>query len=287
VRIAGAVAGWGGKVHAVERAAAARRPSASRDAYQDYLIAVELEHGGTVGALREAIAHVDRALARDPGFARAWLVSYFSWSQLANRTAGAEALRALRKSLRAIDRAFALDPHDPMIVACYAYGCGRRGDLVAAANWAMRACDIGWNDAGAATVAANALIAMVGDFDRAREMLDRAGRLDPNPPAWRRFAAARLAFFTGEFARVATIAEGDRGHALLAGLRVLALAMLDRPEAVAAEADFDARFGAGALDGLADAQGFAAAATLARWREAMERLRALRKPMSVHRPCRS
>jgi TolB-like protein/DNA-binding winged helix-turn-helix (wHTH) protein/Tfp pilus assembly protein PilF len=275
-RVANAVAGWTGRAHAVACAAAARRPAASRVAYEDYLLAVEHEHRGTTAALREAIAMAERALSVDPRIARAWLVLYFAWNQISVRAAGAEAAAANRRSLDAVERAFALDPRDPLIVACFAFRCGRRGDLAAAATWATRACDIGWNDAAAAAVAANTLIAMVGDVARAREMLERATYLDPVAPPWRRLVAARVAFFGGDHAGCLAIAGEKPDHPLLAGLRVLSLAALGKQEALVAEADFLKRFAPGDIARLAKAHGFMAEPTLARWREALAGLDRLR-----------
>ena len=275
-RVANAVAGWNGQVHRVERAAALRRPAASREAYEEYLLAVEMEHRGTASAMREAITLADRALARDPGFARLWVVLYFAWSQIAAQSAGAEAAAARKRALDAIEKGFALDPRDPLIVACFAFGCGRRGKRAEAATWALRAGDLGWNDASTTAVVANVLIAHVGDFVRAREMLDRADRLDPSPPAWRRLPAARLAFFEGEYERCLVIAGEKPDHPLLAGLRTLSLAMLNRPQALVEESDFAARFALGDLTRLGDAQGFTAEPTLERWREALGRLDQMR-----------
>jgi Flp pilus assembly protein TadD len=68
----GALGGWTGKIAATLRAQAHRKPPASLEAYDLYLIGLEAKHAFTLEKSREAITTLRKAVELDPGFARGW-----------------------------------------------------------------------------------------------------------------------------------------------------------------------------------------------------------------------
>ena len=70
--VAGALGGWYGRLNKARREEARRRPPASLEAYDLYLLGLEQKHRFTKESMAEAIRLFSRAVELDPGFARGW-----------------------------------------------------------------------------------------------------------------------------------------------------------------------------------------------------------------------
>ena len=71
-KVAGALGGWYGRLNEARRGEAKRKPPASLEAYDLYLLGVERKHQYSKEGLNEAIRLFSRAVELDPGFARGW-----------------------------------------------------------------------------------------------------------------------------------------------------------------------------------------------------------------------
>jgi TolB-like protein len=110
--IASAIAG---RLLPDERTRLAPRQAREPGAFEDYLVGRAMLNRYTPGDLRAAVARLERAAQRDPGFVDAWAMLGFTWAILWNdfRVARAEALPRLRD---AAARALALDSTHPVAV---------------------------------------------------------------------------------------------------------------------------------------------------------------------------
>jgi len=85
-----------------------RAPTASLEAYDLYLRAMQLKNRANWDALEQALAYIDRALTLDPGFQDAWVLQARVLTELYNT--GARTLEAIQGPVEAaLERALALD----------------------------------------------------------------------------------------------------------------------------------------------------------------------------------
>jgi TolB-like protein len=96
-----------GRLLPAEQARLAQPLTAEPVAYQEYLRAIALKGSMDEASLRAALAHFDRALARDSSFAAAWAGEAYVWFWLAD--AYVAPLEAFRRAAVASQRALALD----------------------------------------------------------------------------------------------------------------------------------------------------------------------------------
>ena len=108
--------------------AAGAERSVDPAAYTAYLRARQLRRGGSDGA-EEAVAALEEAVRRDPGFAAAWAQMAVTQSWAADNAEGpAELAELQRKALAAADKAIELDPG-------LADGYWARGNLRSTVTW--------------------------------------------------------------------------------------------------------------------------------------------------------
>jgi TolB-like protein/class 3 adenylate cyclase/Tfp pilus assembly protein PilF len=146
---ASVVAAIAPKLERAEIERSRRKPTDSLDAYDYYLRGLAAIHLWTGPGCAEALAHFHKAIELDPGFAAAYGMAARCYSM---RKVGGWVEDAAK-------------------------------EIAEADRLARRAADLGRDDAVALAAAGIALSFVVGDLDRARELVDRATALDPNM-AW-------------------------------------------------------------------------------------------------------
>jgi adenylate cyclase len=140
-----------------------RKPTESLDAYDYYLRGLSALHQRTKSSIDEALLHFHRAIELDPGFASAYGMAARCYS--VQKVSG-----------------WAEDP-------------GK--NIAEAKRLAIRAAELGRDNAVALCTAGNALSFVVGDHDRGRELVDRATVLDPNM-AWAWLFSGWIGIWLGE-----------------------------------------------------------------------------------------
>lgn len=182
--VVNALGTWGGRLGRAGRDIARRKPPASLEAYDFYLLGVELKHRFTKESNAEAIRLLARAIALDPGLARAWTAL-----GLSHRIAAIYGLtddpQAATEAWRGhIEQALALDPTDPQARVSMGEIRAMDGDLAGAAAEYERALAIAPSDADTLALLAGGLALVVGAPERAVELGRRAMRLNPSAPVW-------------------------------------------------------------------------------------------------------
>jgi TolB-like protein/DNA-binding winged helix-turn-helix (wHTH) protein/tetratricopeptide (TPR) repeat protein len=195
-QIANRLGGGAGLVQEAGRIAAHRKPPASLSAYEHYLIGTEKLERITVPDVEAAIVDLNRAVALDPGFARAWVELFHSHCVLASF--GVEPERNYAIAFAAAERALALDPADPEAHAVFGMSQGMRGDFVRGEAAMDRAIAMAPNAAEILTFY-SAMGAAFGKPDKGAEMADRAIALDPQFPMWASRLYASAYFMAGRY----------------------------------------------------------------------------------------
>jgi tetratricopeptide (TPR) repeat protein len=180
--IANRLGGGAGLVEQAGRTAARRKQPGNLDAYEAYLLGTESLARLSLPDTEEAIGLLMRAVALDPGFARAWLELYHAYNALSLFNVAPEANRAL--AVAAAARALALDPGDAEAHAVAAMSLSQRGDHARAKTEFDAALRLAPNAAEILTFY-GAFASNFGEAVRGAEMADRARRLDPDFPAWK------------------------------------------------------------------------------------------------------
>lgn len=160
---------------------AALKPTAKLDAYECSMRGTWLHYQSTPEAVREAETWHRKAIALDPGFARAQMAlarclqskCFFGYSE--------DIARDQTELLAAGRRAVALDDRDPYCHYAYFFGLLAARDFDGALAEAQRAIDLSPNFAFGHLALGWARI-FLGHFDQALDPLLRALRLTPNDP---------------------------------------------------------------------------------------------------------
>lgn len=185
------IGGGAGRVEDAGRQAARRKPPGSLDAYQLYLLGSEARESLSKADIEASLVLLHRAVAADPGLARAWVEIFHQLSALVNLGIEPEKNRGL--GLDAARQAVTLDPGDAEAHSVYAQALGQYDDLVRAkvefelalrmapSNMEILAQYIPW-------------AVTFGDPERGADLVDRAERLNPNHLRWanRPFAYAEV-----------------------------------------------------------------------------------------------
>ncbi len=180
--IANSLGGREGKVGKSMAAGARRKPPADLGAYELYLLAQETMYSGlSAESMREGQKILDRAIAKDPAFARAYVRYANTYAWLATYEANAGEL--FQRMLTYARKAVALDPMDADAHAALGYaltvtGDGKQGEvhLDEALRLTPNAFDI--------LIFHACLDHAYGKVDKGAEATDRALAINPAFPNW-------------------------------------------------------------------------------------------------------
>jgi adenylate cyclase len=203
-KVAAALGGWYGRLNEARRGEAKRRPPASLDAYDLYLLGTEQKHKFTRESMAEAIRLLARAVELDPGFARAWVTLGVAYSMAVLSGFVDDPVAANASYVEFVKKAAALDPNDSFTQT--QIGCVRalEGDQKGAEAAFDQALALAPNDAVTLTVVAWNLPLVVGRADEAVRYGQRAMMLDPAAPAVHAPGLAIAQYIAGEYEEAVT-----------------------------------------------------------------------------------
>jgi TolB-like protein len=247
-RVAGALAGFGGAIARAELVRVRRVPPANLHAYELYLLGYEQEARlDREGTLR-GIQLLEAAVAADPTLSRAWTVLGFTYGNAVGNGWGDNQAALRARQQEAIRRAVDLDPGDPIALEELGAMLARRGDLVGARDALERAAEVGSNHADTMALLGKYMVEVLGHFGAAERMMHRSFELNPFCPNWYYLGAARVAYFTGNFAQAVDFARLAPPLRLPKLIHLLSLAKLDRnSEFQSAKSQFFQAFGSDAV----------------------------------------
>jgi TolB-like protein/class 3 adenylate cyclase len=166
-----------GAVTQSEKEKMRRKPPASLDAYELHLIGVEAKSQPTPENVPAGLAALDKAVALDPGFARAYAIR--GWLHMFSADfAGVAWPVALERMGTDMKKGYELDPRDPDISAALGLYYSLINKLPEADTLLREAVAINPNSVHILALAA-ATLPFTGDPDEAARLADRALRLDP------------------------------------------------------------------------------------------------------------
>jgi TolB-like protein/class 3 adenylate cyclase/tetratricopeptide (TPR) repeat protein len=202
--VAGAVAaalGGSSNIGAVtqsEKEKMRRKPPASLDAYELYLIGVEAKSQPTKEAVPAGLAALDKAISLDPGFARAYGIR--GWLHMFSSSfAGVAWPQAMERMGADMKKAYEIDPRDPDIIAALGFYYSMIEDKMPEADILLReAVALNPNSVHVLGLAATAL-PYTGHPDEAAVFADRALRLDPRMVPVNLGALSNAYFFVRRF----------------------------------------------------------------------------------------
>jgi tetratricopeptide (TPR) repeat protein len=166
-----------GAVTQSEKEKMRRKPPASLDAYELYLIGVVGKSEPSPQTVPAGLAALDKAIALDPGFARAYAMR--AWMHMfSSAFAGVPWPQALERMGADIKKAYELDPRDPDISAALGFYYSLINKLPEADILLHEAVALNPNSVHVLALAATVL-PFAGYPDEAAALADRALRLDP------------------------------------------------------------------------------------------------------------
>ncbi|QHW24464.1 tetratricopeptide repeat protein [Rhizobium leguminosarum bv. viciae 248] len=198
--VAGSVCGMEGAVVRAHLARLGRRRPATLESFELFLLGLEGERTFDRERTLESIDFLQRSLALDPKFARAWLVLAYCWEHVATNFWQSDIHSAQRERRRAIFKAADLDPNDPLVRIEAGDMYFEDGNREAAKAAFEQALATGRNNADAMTLIAKYVAGILGRPDQAREVIDRALRLNPFAPTWYYMNKLRVCYFVRDFA---------------------------------------------------------------------------------------
>ena len=189
-------------------AAAKRKRPADLEAYDLWALAYEALMRGKEEDLDEALVHVDAAITKDPGMARAYIKK--AWIRLVRAKFKNDWTDAFADMEQLARTAIRIDPYDAEAHVILAFASTVNGDMAEAKASTTRALEL---NPGSADILNQAAINMsyLGEPERGAEMCDRSFQLNPSPPYWYDADCFENYFFVG---RHADAVDGiDRYHA--------------------------------------------------------------------------
>ena len=161
-----------------------RRPPASLEAYDFYLLGVEQKHRFTKECSFEAIRLFSRAIELDPGYARAWTALGLAYSVAAMNGFTDDSPAAEKHFRECIEKALALDPSDPKTRTVMGDLRAQSGDLTAAVEEYRQVRAGSHGDADTLALLASSLALSAGDPNDGSVLVRRAIHLNPSTPSW-------------------------------------------------------------------------------------------------------
>jgi TolB-like protein len=197
-RIASTLSGYQGVINGTELQIARRKPPQNMTAFDLYLLGIEAKHQVTPESLVKAEELLNKSIALDPNFARAyvglvWVYAYdiqFGLKKDFQQTVG--------MMLAAAQKAVALDPGDGETHLALGVANSFLGEVDEAISEIDRAEELAPNNADLLMIAAFSL-PYLGKPDHAVENAERALRLNPRYPNWYVEQLAFVYFFGKHF----------------------------------------------------------------------------------------
>ena len=210
-QVVNTIGGWGGRLARADRNAVKRRPPASLEAYDLYLLGIEQKHRFSRESIAEAIRLFSRAVDLDPGFARAWTALALAHNTAAANGFTDDLLGEQKRWRECIEKALVLDPSDPKTRICIGDLRAQEGDLTGAAEEYRRARTVSLGEADALALLAYSLTFGIGDPLDGAELARRAIRLNPSTPSWYFSTLGRAEFVCAAYSEcIATLAQAPR-----------------------------------------------------------------------------
>jgi adenylate cyclase len=198
--VAGALCGMHGAVARAEIRRVARRHPASLEAFDLYLLGHLGEASFTRDGTYEAINLLQRSIALDPNYARAWLVLGYCWEPVHVCHWQADTAQANRERRRAISTAAQIDSNDPLIMIEFGDILFDDSNHAAACSTYERALAASRTNADALALISKYVAGLLGRPTEAREIMDRALRLNPYAPPWYHMNKLRVCYLGGDYA---------------------------------------------------------------------------------------
>jgi TolB-like protein/class 3 adenylate cyclase/Tfp pilus assembly protein PilF len=185
-----------GPIKNADLGVARRKQPQSLTAYELTLLGVEKQLSPTAESVAESTEILKKAVAIDPGYARAWSSLAESYSMAANY--GADWEGSNRAAMEAAERAVALDPNDDATRAALGEILAHNGEF----GRAKTELDIALRlNPGSFTVLTNYLswASAFGEPALGAELADRAVRLNPNYKPWASGGLRYAYFMAGRY----------------------------------------------------------------------------------------
>ena len=172
---------YSGQIIAADREAAKRKPPKNLTAYDLYLLGMDAANRATREGMEESVQLLQRSIAADPGFARAWTGLAMTYAGLAEMTGYPADLAQERAA--AASKAVALDPGDADAHAALATYYMDSDDPGRAEAEFDKALKLNPGSADLLSIYAG-WASGFGDPDKGVEAAEHAMRLNPETPAW-------------------------------------------------------------------------------------------------------
>ena len=198
-RIIAAVAGFDGSLLRAETTAARRKPPASLQAHEMYLLAYEQEARLDREGTARSIELLEAALALDPYYARAWIVLGWALGNAAQSGWTGDVVATRTRQRDAVLKAVEMDPGDSLALLGLAALYRRENDHAGARHAAERALVAGAHHADSLAFLASHASAILDRPEEAIVLMERSFTLNPHVPAWYYLHHVRAAYFARRF----------------------------------------------------------------------------------------
>jgi TolB-like protein/class 3 adenylate cyclase/tetratricopeptide (TPR) repeat protein len=191
--IVGSVAGHHGIVARAGKETSRRKPPESLQVYDYYLLGMEAKHRFTKEDNKKAQEFFQKAIERDPDFARAYVGLAYTYNLEIDMQFGDSWEQSMDDLLKAAQKAVALDPYDAEARFLHGLYFQYLNDYERAVSGLDQALELNPNHAD---VLAHSifLLKKAGQPERALDLVERAVRLNPHHPDWY-YGALREAYF--------------------------------------------------------------------------------------------
>ena len=231
------LAGCFGKLASLGRDVARRKPPGNLNAYDCYLLGVELHDRFTSRSRADAIRMLSRAVELDPGFARAWGMLGVAHAVDACNAFTSDPTASVRQWRKCIEKALLLDPADALARIFMGNLRAIDGDIAGACEEHDRALALAPNDADTLAMLASRRALVCGNPEEGCALAERALRLNRQAPGWYYAQLACARFAAGRYGDSLTaLRQGPPDAPATLMFVVLAQALLDDTTAASAVA---------------------------------------------------
>ncbi|RUW19439.1 adenylate/guanylate cyclase domain-containing protein [Mesorhizobium sp. M4B.F.Ca.ET.215.01.1.1] len=226
-RVVGSIAStYYGEIARSSRAVAKRKPPASLDAYDLYLIGMDSTQSVTKEGVLKGIEYLEKSVRMDPEFAPAWSQLGLAYSVASTLGFSDDVDTALRHFREDTTRALQLDPNDWIALGQRATLRAADGDIQGAKEDFERALAVAPNDADNLALIAYNMPLVVGDAKRMVDTVNHALLLNPSAPPWYYGALAIAQYVAGNDRDAITAAMKAPVHGESLMVRAMAHARL-------------------------------------------------------------